>query len=422
MQHAVCLTGLERSFEEIGANVREGVFRMLGRDVTFFGVRPTNSSWRSVQQLLPMSAVESQRGRCWSDEVQTATVSWMHCDFRLRAGDCRLSFLQALCDLAQCEDMISSHERVHRGGREFDSVLRLRADLFWEASIALPSPLQPNTVYTPAMDCQSGLNDHLGVGDRTTMRKYLTRIRHANRTDAVRRLKGLGSEGYMLASMQWDRVNMVRLPEWMYCPHTPRNLLRDSARTGCIGRVRCRTACTSLWCPSASIKAGECECLNETCATFAAGRGGGRDGATAVLGPGGASARAGFRGESIMRQFRHWRKPSSAATRRDWLRWCVDLNERQLFHACPSQPSSPAKDGTPGAEPNMSPATAPSAVTTVCGGSVCPWQHAFDAAPGLPECIFASQSVGKSLTTSSRACPSTGVRGRFTGQNGHWLW
>ena len=45
------------------------------------------------------------------------------------------------------------------------------------------------------MDCQNGLNDHLGVGERCAMRKYLTRIRHANRSDAVRRLKGLGSEG-----------------------------------------------------------------------------------------------------------------------------------------------------------------------------------------------------------------------------------
>ena len=36
-KHAVCLTGLERSFEEIGANVREGVFSMLGGSAARLG-------------------------------------------------------------------------------------------------------------------------------------------------------------------------------------------------------------------------------------------------------------------------------------------------------------------------------------------------------------------------------------------------
>ena len=45
-KHAVCLTGLERSFEEIGANVREGVFSMFGGSVEFFGVHPVNSTPR----------------------------------------------------------------------------------------------------------------------------------------------------------------------------------------------------------------------------------------------------------------------------------------------------------------------------------------------------------------------------------------
>ena len=57
-KHAVCLTGLERSFEEIGANVREGVFSMLGPSVEFFGVHPVNSTWASITSLLPMRVLE----------------------------------------------------------------------------------------------------------------------------------------------------------------------------------------------------------------------------------------------------------------------------------------------------------------------------------------------------------------------------
>jgi hypothetical protein len=431
MQHAVCLTGLERSFAEIGANVREGVFGMLGKEVTFFGVRPANSTWASVHELLPMAVVEPQRGRCWSDDMQAATVAWMHCDFRLRAGDCRLSFLQALCDLSHCEDLISDYERTQRGGKPFDAVMRLRADLFWEASVALPAPLRPNTVYTPAMDCQNGLNDHLGVGERGAMRKYLTRIRHANRSDAVRRLKGLGSEGYMHASLRWDGIESVRLQEWMYCPHTPRNLLRDSARTGCIGRVRCRTACTSLWCPSVSIKAGECECLNETCAAFSSGRGAGRHGATAVVGTGGGShvPRAGYGPTDLNFQFRHWRKPPNAKAQRDWLRWCVDLGPRQLFHACP------ARGGTATTSASRALPSAAEAALATCGGEVCPWKGISGGGgggggggssllPELPACVFPSRGLDPRLTTIvNRTCSPRGVqRGHFTGTNGHWLW
>ena len=101
---AVCVTGLERSFGEIGANIREGVYTMLGPNVSVFGVTPPQANWSVVASLLPLRAVEPSRGPCWSDHVRNATIAWMHCDFRLRGGDCRISFLQQLCDLAQVHD------------------------------------------------------------------------------------------------------------------------------------------------------------------------------------------------------------------------------------------------------------------------------------------------------------------------------
>ena len=217
----------------------------------------------------------------------------------------------------QCEDMIAADERA--SGRAFDAVLRLRPDLFWETRMQLPSPLLANTVYTPNMDSQNGVNDHLAVGERKAMAKYMTRIRHANRSDVRVALKALGSEGYLRASLAWDGLAVRRLQEWMYCPHTPRNLLLGSASKGCIGRVRCRLACTSLWCPSASIKAGECSCLNETCSVFVSATGAAPGGKTAVLGPGGLSEAARRIG------LKEFRKPSDARRKRDWLRWCVDV-------------------------------------------------------------------------------------------------
>ena len=64
--HAVCITGQERSFGEIGANVREGVLRMLGTPrVAFFGVKPVNDPWTGLQKLLPLTTVIAQH-KCWA--------------------------------------------------------------------------------------------------------------------------------------------------------------------------------------------------------------------------------------------------------------------------------------------------------------------------------------------------------------------
>ena len=104
---AVCLTGLERSFSEIGANVREAVLRFLGpsSSPTFFGVRPPADPWRTVHLLLPMHETVLQT-RCWTPEQASVTLSWLHCNMRVRKNwDCRLGALQVFCDLAACEDV-----------------------------------------------------------------------------------------------------------------------------------------------------------------------------------------------------------------------------------------------------------------------------------------------------------------------------
>ena len=68
MRHAVCLTGLERSFAEIGGNIREGLYSALAHSTSvLFGVRPPHDAWASVRALLPLADanVETQK-RCWS--------------------------------------------------------------------------------------------------------------------------------------------------------------------------------------------------------------------------------------------------------------------------------------------------------------------------------------------------------------------
>ena len=79
MHAAICLTGMERSFAEIGANVREGVISLLGdshtvRHAVYFGVRPPFDECTSVRQLLPFAEahLETQR-RCWTSGMQPSS-------------------------------------------------------------------------------------------------------------------------------------------------------------------------------------------------------------------------------------------------------------------------------------------------------------------------------------------------------------
>ena len=76
MATAVCLTGMERSFAEIGGNIREGLYSALSgaSDVRIFGVRPPSDAWSSIFRMLPISPsdVEVQRP-CWTARAQNAT-------------------------------------------------------------------------------------------------------------------------------------------------------------------------------------------------------------------------------------------------------------------------------------------------------------------------------------------------------------
>ena len=62
--HAVCLTGLQRAFPEIGSNIREATTHLLGAGPTsstatfeVFGVKPQNESWAAIETLLPLQRV-----------------------------------------------------------------------------------------------------------------------------------------------------------------------------------------------------------------------------------------------------------------------------------------------------------------------------------------------------------------------------
>ena len=365
-RHAICLTGGERSFGEIGQNVREGMLHSLGTAaVTLFGVRPSYDPWTTVRRLLPLhdSAHTLQvQERCFTGAMLNLTITWLHCDMRGRSGDCRASALQELCDLSRCEQMIRAVESAR--GRPFDTVLRLRADLFWEARLKLPALPVKQTIYIPELDSQGGANDHLAFGERAAMARYLSRVEHVMRAaDATVRSRLINTESYLAVAMKLDGVSVVRLHEWMYCLHTRKNMLAHFNIRGCIGRVRCRTRCKALACPLRGLKSGDCTCLDASCAALTSNR------SNRAWVDGGASKRNGgktpfgcFGSSGLLKPSEH----------------CVDVARTQLHHRC-------TYDAKGGASQKMSGCRA-----------TCAWPRdatngaplSYDALSALPACIL----------------------------------
>ena len=296
MRHAVCLTGLQRDFDVIGANVRHFLLDLVGggSELTMFGVQPEGESWWAIRRLLPLHMSEPQAPLCIPWYTNSSDVPWYHCSSRGRAH-CERNFLQALCDLAQCEAMISRHERTV--GRQFDVVHRMRADMMFERRLSLPT-LRNDTVYVPWMNDALGINDQAAFGGRWAMRRYLTRVQHVvpNLTIAAlqrtfnRRLNLWGSariisEEFLRVVLHREGVKAHPLKEWVYCLHTFRSYLEGSKQRGCVARARARTRCASLVCPRFGFKHW-CNCHNASCRVISGVANGGRRPLVANIGPG----------------------------------------------------------------------------------------------------------------------------------------
>ena len=332
-RHAICFTGQERGFVEIGRALRDAVANFHGNEsATYFGVRPTNDSWSAMKELIPFSHIWDQE-HCYSQEEIEVTVSWLHCDLTGRTSDCRVGFLQMLCDMQRCEAMIEAEER--QTGSPFDSILWLRTDVFWETRYRIPSKLENNTVYLPAMEQQSGVNDHMAFGERHAMRLYLRRLQHAHRAYnmtnelGIGALKGKGTEFFLKAALRFEGVRVTKVPQWAYCTHNMRAIQGRSNLLGCIGRVRCRTRCPSLVCRIAGSNVGTCDCINVTCAELAEHHNGVRSIVPGML----MHNRSGSSYFSVfVRSTPHKGLP------------CVDADSigMQVFHDCPQRKSTPA--------------------------------------------------------------------------------
>ena len=400
--HAVCVTGLERSFVAIGDNVRQGILRFLGTpSIKFFGVRPRQDNWTMIRQLFPVTEnqIELQTWCYSSDAELNLTSTWQHCDARARAHDCRRAFLQALCDLAHCEAMIRAHELSRRG--HFKTITRLRPDLFWEAVVEAPviDVIDNTTVYVPASDSQGGINDHLAYGGRWAMQQYLTRGRYImtaptlaktlkgsewNMKHLRRGLKGANTEQFLQLTLRLDGVRGVPMRDWMYCYYRGKPHWSDTH--GCVGRTRCRSPCRSLHCDRSGARSGECACSNQTCAEVrASGRGPFRH---HFCGKGGRMSFGVF---------------GNAAPRMSHTP-CVDVIGRQLFHSCPDRTLDSLSHQA------LGPSSTRSEADDQTCWPACPWPLgpdgktpiSYTSLDQLPRCVLPSMEKTSALAVDGR--------------------
>ena len=343
MDHAVCITGLQRSYPEISHNihyslsnlysgwrrsngglgtVHEGrrsadiaAFR-LESAVGFFGVRPANDSWATVRTDLPPLLGESIQQPCGHGRPAWFSA---YAKTQTQRAIFAFSFVQMMCDLNACHDLIQDYE--HRESHRFVTVARLRLDLAWETPLSMPRELRANTIYTSRMNTKSGLNDKWAIGMRAAMTTYLTRVKliplanalHNRSARAIAlkatsakegmlsydcapgsvnipfscppryfrttlwqfkdqtvglasRLKPeqtrrfiLTSESFLMWALWRDNVSAAYEPSWMFCKFG--NAVNTTART-CVPRMRKRTSCRSLICPGGLT---DCGCKNNTC-------------------------------------------------------------------------------------------------------------------------------------------------------------
>ena len=284
---AICLTGLQRSFPEIGENIREAVRHMLGGAFEVFGVKPPNETWATIRRLLPLQRIEPQVPCERALSPHLAQYYHCHQHGRSRARGCTANFVQELCDLQRCERMLQ--EREAETGRPFGVVLRLRADLIWETRVALPRPLAPDTLYVPWIEAGAGVNDHVAFGGRRAMAVYLNRASYLNSSNVWERRQsplmsvwggayrgGAGgrgaargarprvtSEQFLKAVLRAEHVSARELQGWVYCLMTRKALLDQRGLFGCIARLRTLTACSSLVCSRNNVKYW-CNCFNVT--------------------------------------------------------------------------------------------------------------------------------------------------------------
>lgn len=250
---AICITGLQRVWPEVGQNIERALLRRTDRPY-LFGVRPAGM-WPDVK--LRFDVVEDQR---------KPMVGFEEVPFKFFPRRSGVGFVRELSDLAHCEEMIAGYEQ--RVDISFQLVMRVRLDLFWETMFSLPPTIGGKEVVVPYMSHCSGANDKFAIGGRAGMHAYLTRVRWLRRNFS----RSVNSEMYLQITAKLSSYRFQRKADWMFCKfgknrsHWKHTTLDDpnsnsmGAWEECTYRIRQALPCERMVC---KFCAGGCRCFNK---------------------------------------------------------------------------------------------------------------------------------------------------------------
>jgi len=253
---AVCLLGLERTFDLIGDNIALLLERLkLMGEVHLFGVKPVTETWAYVRRVL------TQTGLLENVTIEPQVFVNLTAPPKFIPQASGRGFMIELWDCAHCGSMINASEA--RFGWQYEVIVRLRLDLFWDVLPPMPRAFGHNDVHVPYMSACKGANDKFAIGGRTGMERYLTRV-HLLRYMPPHR--SFTSERFLRAAIDHTRVQ--RHWNWMFCKMGRANNLKQwpyvssNAWLECSVRIVLRMRCERFvcgWCGQG------CRCWNKNC-------------------------------------------------------------------------------------------------------------------------------------------------------------
>jgi hypothetical protein len=255
---AACCTGQLRYFPHTRRVIHLGLSKIL-HDAHIVGIRPVNEDWTTFRQTFPSSELHVQQ----TCSVKQDALRRLMCQSKHR-GNCRLNFVQELCDAQLCLLRIEKKEAAQM--KQFETLVRFRPDMLWEMQLspavfsdALGVPLEhsgaairtaPNQVHVPFMMkgfSSRTTNDQFALGGRRGMHVYLNRLEAA--TSILESRKLTTSEQLLTLVLRKHNVRITEHPEWIYCLLTNRTLHDSSHKnSSCVRRwmLQSRTCDTFL--------------------------------------------------------------------------------------------------------------------------------------------------------------------------------